>query len=86
MIAFTQLALDYKFSNIFTLNGIEFLLKSLFCLPGNLIIEFMATRQSLTAFIQWSSDPQTMFNGWAAACVSFVVWVLIAALISGVNK
>ena len=86
MIAFTQLALDYKFSNIFTLNGIGFLLKSLFCLPGNLIIEFMATRQSLTAFIQWSSDPQTMFNGWAAACVSFVVWVLIAALISGVNK
>ncbi len=86
MIEFTQLGLDHKFSNIFTLNGIWFLLKSLFCLPGNLIIDFMASRSSLTSFIQWSSDPETMFNGWAAACVSFVVWVLIAALISGVNK
>ena len=86
MLAFTQSALDHRFSNIFTLSGLWFLVKSLFCLPGNLIIEFLATRESLTAFIQWSSDPAIMFNGWASACVSFVVWVLIAALISGVNK
>lgn len=86
MIAFFQNTLGHDYENLFSLSGLWFLIKSLFCLPGNLIIEFMSTRQSLTTFIQWSSDPQTMFNGWASACASFVVWVLLAAWISGTNK
>ena len=67
---------------IFTFSDFWYLLQTLVCLPANLIIEFLSTRESLRGAIAWTTTPETMMNGWAAACGSLVIWLLLVALVS----
>jgi hypothetical protein len=59
---------------------------SLFCLPANLLIEFVSSNKTLASVVQWSIPPDALLNSWSAACASFVVWILIVAFIAGTNK
>jgi len=71
---------------IFTTAGFWQFMTSLFCLPANLIIEFVSSNKTTASIAQWSVSPDTLLNSWSAACASFVVWILIVAFIAGTNK
>jgi hypothetical protein len=59
---------------------------SLFCLPANLMIEFVSSNKTMAPVVQWSTSPDALLNSWSSACASFVVWILIVAFIAGTNK
>lgn len=72
---------------LLSLSGIGALVKNIYCLPVNLLIDFLSTREVLFRSIQWSQqDADAMYSSWAAICGSSVVWILIVAWIAGVNK
>ena len=72
--------------HLFTASGFWQFVTSLFCLPANLIIEFVSSSKTMGSIAQWSVSPETLLNSWSAACASFVVWILIVAFIAGTNK
>ena len=72
--------------HLFTAAGLWQFATSLFCLPANLIIEFLASNKTTASVTQWSALPDALLNSWSAACASSVVWILIVALIAGTNK
>ena len=71
---------------IFSSAGFWQFMKSLFCLPANLIIEFVSSNKTTNSIAQWSVAPDSLLNSWSAACASFVIWILLVAFIAGTNK
>ena len=72
---------------VLSLVGMGTLIQNIYCLPVNLLIYFLSTREVLFKHIQWSQqDATAMYSSWAAICGSSVVWILLVAWIAGVNK
>lgn len=72
---------------LLSLSGIGAVVKNIYCLPVNLLIDFLSTREVLFRHIQWSlQDVNAMYSSWPVICGSSVVWILIVAWIAGVNK
>ena len=87
MKALDLLTLGQGPEGVLSLAGMASLLKNVYCLPVNLLIEFLSTREVLFQNIQWSQqDADAMYSSWAAICGSSVVWILIVAWIAGANK
>jgi len=86
MKSFALFMQDQSFGHLFTAAGFWQFVTSLFCLPANLIIEFVSSNKTMGSIAQWSTSPDALLNSWSAACASFVVWVLIVALLAGTNK
>ena len=82
MIAFGLFTVDHNHDSVFTFSDFFYLLQTVFCLPANLLIEFLSTRESLRTAIAWTTAPESMMNGWAAACGSMVIWLLLVAFVS----
>jgi len=80
---FTQ---NQGIEQLFTSGGFWQFMTSLFCLPANLIIEFVSSNKTTNSIAQWSIAPESLLNSWSAACASFVIWILIVAFIAGTNK
>lgn len=87
MKAFDLLTLGQGPEGVLSLSGIGTLIKNIYCLPVNALIDFLSSREVLFRHIQWSQrDADAMYSSWAAICGSSVVWILIVAWIAGVNK
>jgi hypothetical protein len=86
MKSFALFTQGHGLEQIFTASGFWQFVTSLFCLPANLIIEFVSSSNTLGSIAHWSVSPDSLLNSWSAACGSFVVWILIVAFIAGTNK
>lgn len=80
---FTQ---GHSLADMLSASGFWQFVTSLFCLPANLIIEFISSNHTLSQIAKWSASPDDLFNSWSAACGAFVIWILIVALLAGTNK
>lgn len=86
MKSFALFTQGQGFEQIFTAAGLWQFVVSLFCLPANLIIEFVSSNRTTGLLAQWSVTPDALLNSWSSACASFVVWILLVTLIAGTNK
>ncbi len=86
MKSFALFMQDQGFEHLFTAAGFWQFATSMFCLPANLMIELVSSNKTTGSIAHWSVSPDDLLNSWSAACASFVVWVLIVALVAGTNK
>lgn len=87
MKAFDLLTVGIGPEGALSLAGMGTLVQNIYCLPVNLLIYFLSTREVLITRIQWSlQDIDAMYSSWAVICGSSVVWILLVAWIAGVNK